>query len=378
MTRSLKTWLVVVLAGIVVAGLGRTFETHLDEEKLEGSQIADKMVTVCIGRFLIDMPAEARYELHGARIDGFDIVAFEESDAGFQERVLARQAQIEAASDRLGKRNNLEVVRKVRNNHGVAGHIFVHGRDVTEGQSSDGLTVERYRYESVSAEALVHVDGISIDVSASDHDPETTGNLSKLIGQIVPNPENRIPTAHGFCIDRAFIRDPLSADQGEQIMMQARLPNRLDIVFNMILAAGTEPDREGLLLRAAHSNTRLIDDERKRVKRLRADKRVIGGISGDEIAERFLENEDTVVHSFWWEVNGTHDNVFVPHLVFKMDTGYSDNGPVPSSLSDSAALRLWDKIVSSIRLRPINAQNATGPLPPISRTKKLRLPSKLS
>lgn len=35
MTRSSKTWLAVVLAGIVVAALGRTFETHLDEEKLE-------------------------------------------------------------------------------------------------------------------------------------------------------------------------------------------------------------------------------------------------------------------------------------------------------------------------------------------------------
>ncbi|KFC63523.1 T6SS immunity protein Tli4 family protein [Massilia sp. LC238] len=370
MIRSLKTWLMVVLAGVVVAALGRTFETHRDEEKLEGSQITEKIKTVCIGRFLIDMPAEAQYELHGARIDGFSIVAFEESDAGFQERVLARKAQIEAVTDRPGRRNNLEVASKVRNNHGVAGHIFVHGRNVTEGQSSDGLTVARYRYESVAVEALVHVDGISIDVSASDHDPESIGNLSTLIAQIVPNPENRTPTAPGYCIDRAFIRDPLSADQGEQIVMNARLPNWPDITFNMILAAGTEPDREGLLERAANSNTRPIDDERKRVKRLRSDRRVIGGISGDDLAERFLENEDTVVHSFWWEVNGTQDNVFVPHLVFRMDTGHSVNGPVPSSLSDIAALQLWDKIVSSIRLRPINAQNATQPVPPPSLTKK--------
>ncbi|BDT58938.1 hypothetical protein MasN3_24320 [Massilia varians] len=370
MTRSLKTWLVVVLAGVVVVALGRSFEKHLDEEKRGGSQIVEKIMTVCIGRFLIDMPAEALYELHGSRIDGFDIVAFEESDAGFQERVLARKAQIEATTDRFGKRDNLEVFRKVKNDHGVWGHIFVHGRDVTEGQSSDGLTVERYRYESVSVEALVHVDGISIDVSAPDYDPESIRNLTKLIAQIAPNLENRIPIEHGFCIDRAFVRDPLSADQGEQITMVARLPNRPDILFNMILAAGTEPDREGLLQRAAESSTRLTDAQSKRVKTLRAEKRVIGGIIGEELVERFLENEGTVVHSFWWEVNGTQDNVFVPHLVFRMDTGHSDNGPVRSSLSDLAALRLWDKIASSIRLRPISARNVTQHLPPLSPTKK--------
>jgi hypothetical protein len=88
-----------------------------------------------------------------------------------------------------------------------------------------------------------------------------------------------------------------------------------------------------------------------RVSKLRAAPREISGLPGEELVELFVEENDARVHSFWWEVNGTEDNVLVPHLVFKMNTGSSADGPVPSSLSDGTAVGLWDKITSSIRLR---------------------------
>jgi hypothetical protein len=88
-----------------------------------------------------------------------------------------------------------------------------------------------------------------------------------------------------------------------------------------------------------------------RISTFRASFREIAGVPGEELIERFTEKNDVHVHSFWWEANGTEDNVFNPHFVFKMNTGSSAQGPVPSSLSDAAALALWDKITSSIRLR---------------------------
>lgn len=352
MRRLFRTGLAVALAGVVIAGLARTWDTGAEQDKHGVARMTEKMKTVCVGRFLVDLPAEAQYEFRRPRVDGFDISVFDETEEDFEKRVVSRKTQLEALPNRAGGHRNLESVREVRNDHGITGHVFVHGRDVSEGQSSDGLTFERYRYESVAVEALVHANGVSIDLSAPAYDPESVSNLTKLITQLVPNPDNRIPTEAGFCIDRAYIRDPLSAEQGEEIMMAAWLPNRPDILFKMMLAAGTEPDRQGLLERGAESDMRLSTDERMRVSRLRADKRVIGGIEGEELVERFVESNDAVVYSFWWEVNGTVDNVFVPHIVFKMDTGYSEHGPVPSSLSENAASCLWDTVLSSLRIRP--------------------------
>jgi hypothetical protein len=141
-------------------------------------------------------------------------------------------------------------------------------------------------------------------------------------------------------------------------MMFARLPSHPDIELSLILLAGTKPDEKGLLTRNAESNARLSVIEKLRVSRLRAAQRTISGLRGEEVLERFAEDNNVNVFSFWWEVGETADDVMLPHLSFTMDTGKSDKGPVPSSLSQEAALALWDKISSSIR--PHHAPAASG------------------
>lgn len=146
--------------------------------------------------------------------------------------------------------------------------------------------------------------------------------------------------------------------------MFAGLPSHPDVDFMMILAAGLNPDEQGLLERSSAAEERLSLTEKSRVTKLRAAPREIAGLPGEELVELFVEDNDARVHSFWWEVNGTKDNVFVPHFVFKMNTGTSTDGPVPSSLSEGAALGLWDKITSSIRVRTAAVQTSSRSEPP--------------
>ena len=120
------------------------------------AKMTAKMKTVCVGRMLIDLPNEAQTDLYGGRIDAFDIDAFAESDEAFATRVAAREAEIRTKPDRLGGQNNMESVRKVRTESGLSGKIFVHGRTVSEGNESDGITTEHYRYEGIAVEAHVH------------------------------------------------------------------------------------------------------------------------------------------------------------------------------------------------------------------------------
>lgn len=356
MTRPLRNRLAKLLFALAVAAIaailviGQVRDARkARRDQADVARMTKDMKTVSIGRFLIDLPKEARFELRGPRIDGFDISSLDESEADFQVRLAQREAQLRATPDRLGGNRNLESVREVKTENGVVGKIFVHGYTVMEGTRNRGLERERYRYEGVAIEALVHGQGVSFDLAAGDYDPDKIEDLPRLVAKLVPNPRNQIPTEPGFCIDRAWFRDPLTADQGEHIMMSAQLPSHPDFEFLTILSAGNKPS-QSLIERTAIAEGALTLGEKMRISNLRAAPRTIDGITGDEVVTRVAEMNDTVGYTFWWEVAGTADNVLVPHFVFKMNTGEGDRGPVPTSLSKDAAMALWTKISSSIRL----------------------------
>jgi len=356
----IRNRLAKLLAGIAVAGLAGTWAVGAVRDKSEVARMTEKMKTVCVGRFLVDMPEEAHVELIRPRIDGFDINSFEESPDTFQARLKAREEQLRLIPDRLGGNKNLEMTKEIKTEAGVTGKIFVHSRTVREGTRARGLELEHYRYEGVDLEGLVHADGLSFDIIGSNHSVKGMDDLPKLVSQLIPNAESRIPTVPGFCIAHATIRDPLAATQGEEVVMVARLPSHPDIEFMMIVAAGMKPVDQGLLERNAESRARMSTSEGTHVSTIRGTSRTIGGLDGDEVAERFAEDNAATVYSFWWEVNGTEDNVFVPHISFTMDTGKGKHGPVLSSLSEGVALGLWEKISSSLRLRPTESPRAAS------------------
>lgn len=343
--------LTLALGGVLIVGGARTWETRVAHDKQDVVRMAERMQTVCVGRFLIDMPADAQIELAKLNIDGFEMAVFSETTEEFQRRLADREMQVRRIPDHAGGNKNLEVVKDVKTESGLVGKIFAHSRKVTEGTRAKGLELEAYRNEGIAIEALVHADGISFDLASEYYDPDQIEKLPKLVSKLSPNPDGRIPVEPGFCIDRGYFRDPLSAAQGEQIMMFARLPKHPDVEIMLILAAGLKPDEQELLERSLAAENRLSPAGRMRVTRLRGAPREISGLTGAELVRRGIEGNDAQVYSFWWEVNSTEDDVFIPHIVFKMTTGTSENGPVPTSMSEDAALHLWDKISSSIRLR---------------------------
>lgn len=332
-------------------------------DKHEVAQMTEKMQTVCMGRMLIELPRVADFALYGTWIDGFDVQTVRESADTFAARLAAREAEIRATPDRLGGSKNMESATELKTESGLTGKTFVHSRYVSEGTRARGLELERYRHEGVALEAHVHGQGISISLRAKKYDPAKVGDLVRLVDKLVANPENRIVTEPGFCIDRAYFRDPLVASQGERIRLTAGLPSHRDIEIHLYMTAGTKPAAQGLIERNAENNKDMPPAMAMRFTKLRAASRTIGNLTGDELLLRVVEENFAVVFGFRWEVLGIQDDVFVPALGLKMLTGRSNEGPVPSSLSQGAALDLWDKIVSSIRVRPTVAPAAREPEP---------------
>jgi len=353
------SWIVVPFV-LVITTIGAWAVADM-REKREADSIAGKMKTVCVGRFLIDMPADAQVELVQPRISGFDIGSFDESVEEFQARLAERERHMKAQPDHPGKRPYLESVKEVKTDKGVVGKIFVHGRQVTEGTRARGIEIENYRYEGVAVEALVHGAGISVDISNNYYFPDRVDRLVHLVDRLNPNPENRIPTAPGFCVNHACFNSPPDAVRGEQVMMFATLPRYPDVAFMLILAAGTKSDEDGLLERDSAAASLLSLADRVRTTKLRAGKRNIDGLAGEEVIRTIAQENAGSGFDAWWEVNGTENNVFIPHMVFKMSTGTGSKGPLPSSLSQGAAMALWDKISSSIGVRPQHSRHLPAP-----------------
>jgi len=143
----------------------------------------------------------------------------------------------------------------------------------------------------------------------------------------------------------------LSAEQNERVTMFIGLKDHPDFLFALDSAAGLKPD-EPLLQRIA----RLRQDEYAPFRQsYRNAPRTIGGIPGGELVDAYHEENGTTGYSFEWASIPIQSDVYRPELDLELTTGHPPRAgarPVESSLSDEALLILWDKIASSIRVRP--------------------------
>jgi hypothetical protein len=321
-------------------------------DRYTAGRLTEQMKTACVGRFLIDLPASMDFSYGQVFVDGLWISGQQEASEAFQKRVLARQAEIVAEPNEPG-RKNLEKLEEY-DDHGFTGKILVFGRNTTTGQEHG----KAREWKSVKLEAHVHSNGTSFTFKADGYDPELVGDLRKLIDKLRLVPDKEIPSAAGFCFGPGMFVDPLPAELTEGVVLFAGFRDHPDLALALHTRAGTQPDKEGRLERDTAVDAEMPLWQKPLMDKLRKGKRTIDGIEGDEVAERWTELNFVHTFGFNWEVSGTENNVFVPFMHLEMSTGHPVNAgarPVTSFLGEEALLQLWDKISSSIRIRPTTA-----------------------
>jgi hypothetical protein len=342
---------IATLATALFLGAWVTSAVSSDRDRRQVAKMTGNTKTVCVGRFLIDLPADAEVSLGRAFIGGFDIGAASENEGQFKRRVEARETEIrQAALNELGK-ENLEA-RSELTGAGLHGAAFVFGRWGTSWMEKD----RRVQVEAVAVEGHVHhgARDVSFNLTAKNYDPARFGTLPILVSHLAQRGAHEIPRQPGFCIDRGLVTAPLSADQNESVTMFAGLPGHPDLAIAFSTRAGAKPDR-GLLARSAAALAKLPYYVRAAFRELTEGERTINGLAGEEVVVRVTEANLTTNFSFDWEAAGRADDVNAPLLTLEMQTGISVRAggkPVQSSLSEAALIDLWKQISSSIRLRP--------------------------
>lgn len=342
---------IAMMATALLLAAWMTSAASRDRDRKEVARLTGHSKTVCVGRFLIDLPAEAEVVLGRAFIGGFDIAAVPENEAQFRHRIRMREGEIrQTALNELGT-ENLEARRDLAG-PGLEGAAFVYGRWGTSWVEKD----RQVQVQAVAIEGHVHhaAGQVSFKLSGRNHDPARYGKLPILVSQLAARGSDEIPRAPGFCIDRGLVTAPLSADQNESVTMFAGLPGHPDLAIAFSTRAGARPERS-LIARSARALARQPYLVRAAFRKLAEGERTINGVAGEELVMKVTEANLSTNLSFDWEAQGRVDDVTAPLLTLELQTGLNTRGggrPVQSSLSDAALADLWRRISSSIRLRP--------------------------
>lgn len=323
------------------------------------------MKSVCVGRFLIDVPADSIVTYGGAGITGWKFSAIAEEDVEtFGTRLKNFEIERQAAKNRRGGQS-LESVHDL-SRQGLSGNIYVFDRIWIK----KGNTDPQEYTEAVSIDALVHLNGVSYQFSGKYHQAEDAQVLQKILWKMEFRAPDQIPSHAGFCFERAMFSGELDISHHEFAVVFVGMADHPDLAIALSSAAGPKPTKT-LLQRDAENSTKI--EYRSRFHTFREGPRALNGIPGEEILDHVSEFNGTGAHDFMWESLPSTTDVYFPSLTLEMETGHGRPGnPIESSLSNEEALALWDKISSSLRRRPVGAAGAStvsdGPKPPAGQT----------
>lgn len=294
-------------------------------------------MTHCFGRFLIDLPPQARVS-SSYDIWGNEIVALQQGFGALQSGVDHRERELKSRG------------------HSNGGVLFI------DKQTHANESVSILSYEDPESEEAMWLDAYllagkeKVFRRSALVDPARKRAAIEFTEQLAKNIRSKaryeIPVTPGFCIDGGYIAG--SEYMSESFRVGITLPQHPGMHITFRSSTGAE--EEGLLERVGGFFRTEVLGRAVGMTTLRKGKRNVGPIAGEEYLVAGGDRQQRV-YAFRWEFQGRDDSLAEPNLSLEMgvlerDPGDDDAPPPPAFESDEQALQLWDDILESIRLRP--------------------------
>ncbi|MGY0652783.1 T6SS immunity protein Tli4 family protein [Luteimonas sp. A537] len=307
----------------------------------EGNQMSGTMDgtrTHCLGRYLVGLPADgsisAKYIYGGGEITTKRGVTHE----SFAEILNARES----------------VLRSV--DHRSDGKLFVERVDFYPTQvllrswsspSSRELQLNELFVQDQSTRVMFSRKGES-GAQYRDRAVDLQGTIASAIRYRAPT---EIPTTPGFCIDSGLIaRSNLNK---EEFTASIRLKAYPSVTVTLMSYVTGRPDEE--LLKRIGRIPPGYEEAASRMKSLRRDDRNIGPVTGQELLVRG-DAEGKRSYEFLWEAQGRANSLEFPFMSLELSTTdqTDEDGEIIDApfKTDEEALRVWDAILDTLRLRP--------------------------
>jgi len=316
------------------------------------TRIVENRKTVCIGRFLVDIPKTAQVVYGPARVP-VEIWRKEGQGSRFDEAVKDALAQVEkrrsfAYHGLLGQDSVLgQVMDGIGPNHKI-----VFAVDNADGAFYNVQSFLRLGDDLFIQEYLAYGEGKEYQ--------ETIKELNAVTKLLRSRANDEIPVEPGFCVDGAFFSEP-STYMRESVSVGVRLKEFSDVHISI------EMIKKSYLVESDALEPRLRSAEREaaaagfsgwysNITTFRRGERNIGSWKGFEVLARLpAQKSEGESHEFAYVSQGEPKNALLPVLTVELHTGVVDNeiGRTKPTITDAEAIYLWDKITSSIRPRPV-------------------------
>lgn len=299
---------------------------------------------VCFGRFLMEIPATASIVYGPAEVD--DPIYFYEGDADkIPKHLTENLAKVEEERDYFmkGEIKKFPLYGKVIDGARPGQKILF--------RSKDQINYHIISFIPVEKNLFIQEGG------APPEDETELPTLNRIASLLRSRADDEIPAEPGMCIEGGFI--PFEPKY-ERATIGVRLNDFADVHLSIDVHKNQDYLPEGsspILLREQAKQFAEADGLGAvfaSTKILRQRARQLGGWKGEELALRTpAYKNDKSVHEFRFHSMGAVHDSLHPELDIRLDTGVKDNskGKVEPSLTDEEALMLWDKLISTIRVR---------------------------
>lgn len=307
--------------------------------------------TICIGRYVLDVPAEAQV-IYGPAELPYPIQRIVGSGSNFdgviedRRRVIVTEER-KTAWGTLAKEDSL--LGKIIDGR-VPKQKIVFGLSRATGAHYMLESYLRVGNDIYVQEAVAYGNGYDNELA----------ELNSVAPLLVPRSDDQALSVPGICIEGAFLKEPTRPIY-EYVTLGIRLGRFKDVHFSLQMTKKdqlVESDALEPRIRRAEVEARKsgAGNWYDRVKVFRRGSRKIGNWTGFEyLAWKPAIGDATESHVFAYVSQGVPNDPMLPVLDLAMDTGVDGNetsGTRPS-LTNEEALFLWDRLTESIRPRTL-------------------------
>lgn len=301
--------------------------------------------TFCLGRFQVNLPANSKLSGGNYKYDFISVelartMSFDE----FNKEVAARESKLKSAINRRTMQSMLLQTNREDGNTTIFASWEVEA-------STTQIKVSGYRWidnRRFLLEDTVDDDKKDIGISG----------MRDALAHLRTRSDSDVPNEPGYCFPGGFISNPRW--RNEEAAADIDIAGHPDAFVSVWIYPLASHKHDKPLLDRMGGFAQALANIATSVRVLRKGDRRIGPYKGQEHLASAPNGDGRRGHAFVWETQGD-GTLDTPAIKIELSTGHRDNqgNPQEATLTDRQAIKLWDEILGSFRLRPVGG--AAGP-----------------
>ncbi|MFS2113223.1 T6SS immunity protein Tli4 family protein [Herbaspirillum frisingense] len=341
--RRALSWLIFSIA--VLVATPSAADSGDQRSELMNDRPAPSVSTFCVGRFLIDVPLGSKLSGADYKYDYLQI----ERPAPKSREAFQRELNQKEAALRARKHDQDPSILRVSRTPDAESRLFA----FWEFERARGLIeIEGYRWIDGTQYFLKAQAGTSPPVEGTMSREELVlSKMEKALSNLRPRPDTEIPAEPGYCFEGGFIASP--EWELEEAGVDIDIAGHPDAFVSVWFYPLHMSKHDRPLLERMGGVLQFLGRLATSVRVLRSGDRQVGPYRGQEHLATAPNSGGMRGHSFIWETEG-EGTLDTPALKIELTTGHRDKSgnPQKTKLTDEQAVKLWDEVLNSFRVRP--------------------------